>query len=101
MTNEPYYLDQAGFVYHTYTPRSAGIDFYGDNLFTTEQELRDHPAQVKAFRAASLRGWQYAMAHPEEIADLILSKYSRQHPREFYLFEAKRMASLTQSSDAQ
>ncbi len=94
VTNEPYFLDRAGFVYHTYTPRSVGIDFYGDNLFTTEQEISNHPAQVKAFREASLRGWQYAMAHPEEIADLILAKYSQQHPREFYLFEAKRMVPL-------
>ncbi len=94
ITNEPYFLDRAGFAYHTYTPRSIGIDFYGDNLFTTEQQLRNHPDQVKAFREASLRGWQYAMAHPEEIADLILSKYSQQHPREFYLFEAARMVDL-------
>jgi ABC-type nitrate/sulfonate/bicarbonate transport system substrate-binding protein len=70
VTNEPYFLDRAGFAYHTYTPRSVGIDFYGDNLFTTEQELKNHPARVKAFREATLRGWQYAMAHPEEIADL-------------------------------
>ena len=62
-TNEPYFLDRAGFAYHTYTPRSVGIDFYGDNLFTSEQELKNHPARVKAFRAASLRGWNYAMAH--------------------------------------
>jgi diguanylate cyclase (GGDEF)-like protein/PAS domain S-box-containing protein len=94
VTNEPYYLDRAGIAYHTYSPRSVGIDFYGDNLFTTAQELRTNPARVEALRTASLRGWQYAMAHPEEIADLIVAKYSQQHEREFYLFEAKRMAAL-------
>lgn len=94
VTNEPYFLDRAGFAYHTYTPRSVGIDFYGDNLFTTEQELKNHPARVTAFREATLRGWQYAMAHPEEIADLILAKYSQQHDRDFYLFEARRMVPL-------
>ena len=94
VTNEPFFLDRAGFTYHTYTPRSVGIDFYGDNLFTTEQEIKNHPARVKSFREATLRGWQYAMEHPEEIADLILAKYSQQHEREFYLFEAKRMAPL-------
>lgn len=94
VTNEPYFLDRAGFAYHTYTPRSVGIDFYGDNLFTTEQEIKNHPARVKSFREATLRGWQYAMEHPEEIADLIVAKYSQQHAREFYLFEARRMAPL-------
>jgi len=94
VTNQPYYLDRAHFAYQVYTPRSAGIDFYGDNLFTTEQELKAHPERVKAFRAASLRGWQYAMEHPEEIIDLILSKYSQRHTRDYYEFEAKQMIPL-------
>ena len=93
-TNETYYLDQAGIPYHIYTPRSAGIDFYGDNLFTTERELKDHPERAQAMRMASLRGWRYAMEHPTEIVDLILAKYSKQHPREFYLFEVRQMAPL-------
>ena len=94
VSNEPYFLMRAGLKYQTYSPRSVGIDFYGDNLFTSEQELQNHPDRVAAFRAASLRGWQYAMAHPEETADLILTRYSQQHPREFYLFEAREMAPL-------
>ncbi len=93
-TYEPYYLDRAGSAYQTYSPRMGGIDFYGDNLFTTEQELEAQPQRVRAFRDASLRGWRYAMEHPEEIADLIVAKYSRQHPRDFYRFEAQRMAPL-------
>ena len=94
VTNELYYLEDAGIAYQTYTPRSVGIDFYGDNLFTTEQELKKHPQRVRAFREASLRGWQYAMEHPDEIADLILARHSKQHPRAFYLFEAERMVPL-------
>ena len=94
VTNQPYDLDRAHFHYQIHTPRSAGIDFYGDNLFTTEQELRAHPARVKAFRAASLRGWQYAMGHPEEIVDLILARYSQRHTRDYYLFEGRQMLPL-------
>lgn len=94
ITSEPFYLERTGRLYQTYTPRAAGIDFYGDNLFTTEQELRTHPARVKAFRDASLRGWEYAMAHPEEIADLIFTRYSQQHSRDYFLFEAKQMVPL-------
>ncbi|NCC39158.1 MAG: diguanylate cyclase [Gammaproteobacteria bacterium] len=94
VTYEPYFLDRAGIKYNTYTPRSGGIDFFGDNLFTTEQELKAHPERVRAFREASLRGWQYAMDHTEEIIDLILAQYSSAHSREFLVFEAERMASL-------
>lgn len=97
VTNEPFSLDRAGMPYQVFTPRAAGIDFYGDNLFTTEQEISKHPQRVEAFRAASLRGWRYAMAHPEEIAELIYAKYSQRRSVEFYLFEAKRMAPLLRS----
>ena len=93
-THEPYFLDRAGIAYQTYSPRMGGIDFYGDNLYTTEQELKDHPQRVRAFRDASLHGWRYAMAHPEEIADLIVARYSQGDPRDLYLFEAQRMAPL-------
>ena len=91
---QPYYLDRANFNYQSYSPRSVGFDFYGDNLFTSEREIKQHPERVKAFRAASMRGWQYAMAHTEEITSLIVNKYSQRHPRQFFLYQAKQMHSL-------
>jgi len=96
VTNEPDYLDRLGFPYDIYSPRAAGIDFYGDNLFTSEAEIKNHPERVRAFRAASMRGWQYAMSHQEEIVDLILNKYSRQHDRMHLLYEARQMVPLVQ-----
>ena len=69
-SNEPYFLEAAGLDFQVYTPRSAGIDFYGDNLFASEALLRRNPALVNAFREASLRGWRYALDHPDEIARL-------------------------------
>src|SRR5262249_7031250 len=35
-TDEPFTLRQAGVDFLTFSPRAGGIDFYGDNLFTTE-----------------------------------------------------------------
>ncbi len=93
-TNEPYFLLQAGLEFLTFTPRSVGIDFYGDNLFTSEQELRDHPERVRAFLEASLRGWDYALDHPEEIVELIASQYAPGIDRDFLRFEAERMLPL-------
>ncbi|STQ89133.1 GGDEF domain-containing protein [Iodobacter fluviatilis] len=94
LTNEPYILDKAGIKYQIYTPRSAGIDFYGDNLFTSEQEIEQHPERVKAFRAASLRGWEYAMAHSDEIIQMILRKYANSRNQAQLEFEATQMAEL-------
>ncbi|MCE3262021.1 MAG: diguanylate cyclase, partial [Pseudoduganella sp.] len=61
-----------------------------------EAEIKNHPDRVRAFRAASMRGWQYAMSHQEEIVDLILNKYSRQHDRMHLLYEARQMVPLVQ-----
>lgn len=89
-TDEPFQLRAAGVDILTFTPRAGGIDFYGDNLFTTGTEIEKEPEVVKAFRAASLRGWDYALAHPEEIIDLILKKYGHRKTREHLQFEAEQ-----------
>ncbi|KQV90835.1 hypothetical protein ASD15_01840 [Massilia sp. Root351] len=90
----PYVLDRASLRYDVISPRAAGIDFYGDNLYTTESELREHPKRAAAMRAATLRGWQYAMAHPGEIADLIRARYPNSHSREHLMFEAQHTIPL-------
>ena len=96
VTDDPDELERVRFPYHAYTPRSAGIDFYGDNLFTTESELKEHPARAKAFRDASLKGWQYAMQHPDEIIELIISTYSPKGERTHLKSEAEEIRKLIQ-----
>tara|TARA_R110002049_G_scaffold142198_2_gene304027 strand:- start:1494 stop:2957 length:1464 start_codon:yes stop_codon:yes gene_type:complete len=93
-TNELFYFRERGFNTLTYSPQSAGIDFYGDTLFTSERELREHPERVAAFREASLRGWQYALAHPEEIIELIVERYPTTMSSEHLRFEAAEQARL-------
>lgn len=94
ITNEPYGLIQRGFPFLEFRPISAGIDFYGDNLFTTDRMVRESPALVAAFRAASLKGWRYAMAHQEEIIDLILNKYQARRTHSHLEWEAGRINEL-------
>jgi PAS domain S-box-containing protein len=96
VTDESFFLEQAQQKYLEFSPRMGGIDFYGDNLFTSEQELKAHPARVKAFREASMKGWKYAMQHPEEVADLIMARYGERHGRAYLLYEAQKMTALIQ-----
>jgi len=96
-TDETYYLRQSGGQYREFTPRSSGVDFYGDTLFTTRAMVTKHPEWAEAFRAASLRGWEYALAHQEEIAALIHAKYAADLPVEKLRFEAERMMPLVSS----
>ena len=95
-TNEPFVLEQLGVPYLAFSPRASGIDFYSDNLVTSEKQIKTHPERVAAFRAASLKGWQYALSHKEEIVDLILRRYSQAKNREALLFEANQTEVLVQ-----
>ncbi len=94
LSSAPYALERSGLRYEILHPRSAGIDFYGDNLYTTESELREHPARARALRDATLQGWRYALAHPHEIVDLIRARYPERKAREELLWEAAQIAPL-------
>ncbi len=94
-TNELYYLDQKEVKYNTIDPSKYGAVFYDGNLFTSEEELVEHPSQVKRFRMASIKGWEYALAHKKEIVDLILKKYNTQGKSKAVLrFEAKQIEAI-------
>lgn len=93
-TTEPYLLDKKGIKFLSFTPRSSGIDFYGDNLFTSESYLKEHPDSVKKFLESSRLGWEYALDNPNETADLILAKYNPGLEKEQLLFENNQMTRL-------
>lgn len=95
-TNEPYYLKEQGIEYTIIEPRKYGVDFYSDSLFTSQKELKEHPERVDAFRKASIKGWEYALAHPDEAIDVILKHYSDAKSKEHLQFEAKAIAELMQ-----
>lgn len=89
-TNETYELNKRGVKYNILDPTVYGTKYYDVNLFTSKKELQEHPQRVKKFLNASLKGWEYALKHKEEIIDLILKKYNTQHKtRGAYRFEAK------------
>ncbi len=93
-TSEPYDLRVVGIPYQVISPRSAGIDFYGDTIFTSERLVHEAPAVVAAFRAASLRGWRAALADPGVAINLILDRYAPHLERSRLAFEAEEMSRL-------
>ncbi len=97
VTNEPYQLEQKGIAYQLIDPRTYGIDFYGDVLFTSRKELLLHPDRVQAFRRASLKGWNYAMSHIPETITLIRNRYAPEKTVAQLQFEANAMLRLMQS----
>lgn len=73
--------------------RDYGVQLLGDVLFTTEAFARDNPATVRAFVEASVRGWEYALANPDEAVDLIVG-YNPELDRDQLAFEAAETIKL-------
>ena len=93
VSNEPYRLSQAKFPYDIYSPRSIGIDMYGDNLFTTSNELDKNRQRAERFRVASLQGWEYVLSHPDEVA-AIIQKYAPEETDAKIAFERDKLNPL-------
>jgi len=90
LTDEPFTLAEMGLHPVIFTPRASGIDFYGDNIFTTKKRIKNHPEEVQRFLRASLKGWEYALKNPDEIIELILSQYSQRKTRAALEYEAMK-----------
>jgi PAS domain S-box-containing protein len=98
LSNEPFLIRGRQHEFLLLTPRSAGIDLFGNTLFTVQSVIKARPDMVKAFRQATLKGLVYALDHPDELVALILERYNTQHKsREHLLFEAAQIRELTRT----
>ena len=88
-TSEPYLLKKKGIEFNIIDPKSYGIDFYGDNFFTTQKEIEEHPHRVAKMKRATLKGWKYALSHQNEIIDLIMQKYAPKSQKDTLAYAAR------------
>jgi NitT/TauT family transport system substrate-binding protein len=70
LINEVLAAKEKGFDVNIVAPVDYGIDLYADTLFTTEKMLKEKPDLVKKFVAATLQGWNAAIAAPEQAAKI-------------------------------
>lgn len=94
LTDELFELETAHVPFRMFSPRMAGIDFYSEVLFTSKALAEAEPAAVEAFVQASRRGWDYAVKHPNEIAELIHREYGQRHSLPHLRYEAARSLPL-------
>ncbi|TRZ98127.1 MAG: PAS domain S-box protein, partial [Rhodocyclaceae bacterium] len=88
LTDQPFYFRGRGIPINIINPQTYGLDFYGDLIFTSERELQGNPGRSERFVRASLKGWQYALDHPEEMIQLIKRQYQSALSLEHLRFEA-------------
>ena len=94
ITDQPFSLQAQGIEYNLIDPRTYGIDFYGDILFSHEDYVNEHPDRVAKFREATLSGWRYALEHPDEIIELILQSYPTLKNKQELEYEAQETIKL-------
>ncbi len=78
-TNEPFQLAQQNIDFKVHAPNQLGIFTQDLNLFTSGNFAKNNSKLVKNFIIAVNKGWAYAIKHPEEIIQLIKSKYNEQN----------------------
>lgn len=93
-TSEVFELASSNIPYRIFTPRMAGIDFYGDNFFTTQAFYENNEELVEGFRQATIEGWKYAMNNIDETIRHIQKNYPNIKSDAALRFEAEAMQAL-------
>jgi NitT/TauT family transport system substrate-binding protein len=78
--NEPILAEEKNVPVHVFRPQEWGIELYADTLFTTGAQIKQKPDIVKKFVQATHEGWNYAILHREEAADITM-KYASETTR--------------------
>ncbi|BCN94105.1 hypothetical protein THMIRHAM_18900 [Thiomicrorhabdus immobilis] len=89
LSNEPYFFYKNGIEINIFHPMNYGVDLYGDLIFTHNDELKNHPERVLAFKRASIKGWDYALKHKEEIINYLINELKVNKSYEHLMYEAR------------
>lgn len=94
----PYEASELGLDVEELDPRRYGVEFYGDSIFALHDWVTGHPELARAFVDASIKGWKWALEHPEETADEISRRFPRISPvsdfTAFNRFQSTRIQDL-------
>ena len=94
ISNELNKLDERGVAYNVLNPSDDNLYVLQLELITSKEEAQNHPERVKAFQEASLKGWEYALSHKEELTDIIVKKYNSTISKKALLQEADGVEKL-------
>ncbi len=90
VTNEPYYVIKNGGHPRTLLISDSGFRPYR-MIYTTQRYAREHPAEVRAFLAASLRGWDDYMNGDPSPGKALILKNNQNMTQEFLDYSTKAM----------
>jgi signal transduction histidine kinase/ABC-type nitrate/sulfonate/bicarbonate transport system substrate-binding protein len=94
ISDQPYKLNQLGVKYNILDPSNDNLFSLQEELFTSKKEAKYHPKRTVAFRNASIKGWQYALSHKDEMINIIHTKYAPEISKNALKYEAKAIDKL-------
>jgi NitT/TauT family transport system substrate-binding protein len=59
----------SGMELQTFLPGDHGLELYSNGIGVKEDYLAKHPEVVRGFVRAALRGWKFALDHPDKAAE--------------------------------
>jgi len=86
-SNEIFELNARGVKYNVFDPIEYGFSTNAINLFASQSKVANRPKLIHNFIDASNRGWEYALAHIEEVAHLIHDKYQPERTYDLLKYE--------------
>ncbi len=72
--NQPLVLKAQGLDTVFMTAFDAGYKFYGDVIITTDTAVKANADELARWLGATQKGWDYAFAHVDEVAKLVVDK---------------------------
>jgi len=88
--DQPVIVEQHGYTVSRLALAEYGIDVYSTNIIANEKFLQENGDLAKRFLQASIKGWQYAIDHPDEA----VAAYMAQRPESDETFNRANFKSL-------
>jgi len=91
VTDQKKLLGNDSLLFTIFRPLEYGINFYGECLFTSRNEINQNPERAIKVKEAVIKGWKYAVEHQDEIIAVIQQKYQSNLTKEELTREAEIM----------
>ncbi len=69
----PWQAHERGLVLKSFNPANYRVEYYGDSLFAMQHYAATEPDTVRRFREATLKGWEYALGHPDDMINRLVA----------------------------
>ncbi|NRA71657.1 MAG: ABC transporter substrate-binding protein [Gammaproteobacteria bacterium] len=99
ITNEPFLHQVNGLAINVINPANYGISSLGNLTFTTESYLASNFDQVNNFRMATIKGWNYALANPDQVIKWLINIYQSPKSKRALEYEANMVLNLFDDMD--